>query len=445
MKSEYHIIKPPPFELIKDLDAEQFVLKWEEHMKEQVFPETINLPFINPLYDTETFRQVSKSFLKRLHPQTQSKIEHIPVTLYRATNKGACIAKPPSGKGEYIFLDYDTYLNLLFFIVLNLSDIKGRFETCLSMAMHTAYGLDHIFLPRMIDFLKEHPEPFLNEDIIEIFLVSMNFILAHEYSHFLLGHLQNTTNYTYQNSGLFDQWIHNPSQLHELEADDNAIKLLQEIYKGKEESLLNVWYATIFLFSYFDIVDYFIKNKIRKAGIIYNLQIKTHPSTIKRLARIESKLRSVIPPHIWNSSNEGIPFKAVFEQAPIIIRGYYTSSHIREMIEFMAENPNNYFNQSSTNQLAPDFNFIRNSVKREWLRILISSILTFVSLKGLFWFINYQNDPFIFSFTLSIFIAFIFRSSYTFTERVGIAVPSLTKKIDRKLTSRSVTLKGVAF
>lgn len=123
----------------------------------------------------------------------------------------------------------------------------------------------------------------IHQRLEQIVDTQLLFIIAHEYAHFLLNHLDNNSlvekniyniNHTDQRSQPITLKIYTQSQIKEFEADKFAIKILCDDDNNRKKIIL---LYTIYIMSFLDILA-----SIRSAIKRNQSQTKTHPSPIER-------------------------------------------------------------------------------------------------------------------------------------------------------------------
>ena len=317
-----------PYNHLRDLSAIHFVEKIEKTLKEQVAKDK-TWEYI--LFFSESVKTASRALLQMLNARTRAALENIPIIMYPSQELNAWIAKPFSGKGHYIFLDSDLYRNLAYFIDLNIgrtsdSDWVGIFN----LFMNSAFKLN-IPLPKP----DEKTPLFKSEGGQYTFVRMVYFILAHEYSHFLLGHFENDANFVLRNLGLSQQKVYSSDQEAEFEADKKAIKLLLEAFPGHEEALFNVVVGCAMFFTYIDAVEFLVDYVNTKKGSIAPPGSESHPRAIDRLKRIEEQVKSIVPKRIWKARAMDI---SINMNTIEVLERRYTSQHAKGYLKMLAEN-----------------------------------------------------------------------------------------------------------
>jgi len=316
-----------PYNQLRDLDAIHFVEKIEKALREQTAKDK---SWEFTLYFLESLRKASESLVQKMSPRTKATLENVPIITYPSQEINAWIAKPFSEKGCYIFFDSDLYRNLLYFIVLNLGRTSDlNWEHIFELLMNSAFGLNFP-LPRSDE------KTALFDDIGEqhTFLRMVYFILAHEYSHFLLGHLENDANFVARDLGLSQQKVYSSNQEAEFEADKKAIKVLHEVYTGHEEALFNVLIACAMFFTYIDAVKFLVDYIIQSKGGMSFLSSETHPRPMDRLKKIEEQVKSIMPEHIWKARSRDITLTIKSIET---LKKRYTSQDAKGVLKMLAE------------------------------------------------------------------------------------------------------------
>lgn len=345
------IILEIPYTQMVELDASQLVEKIRKVIEEQAAVDNSwsgCLDFLSSLYMTRD------ALLKNLNPQMKTLLENIPIITYPSLEKTAQIVKPLSEKGYYIVLDTDFYLNYWRFIILNMCEeiSESKFYQILHILYNTALGTNYQY-PSIEEMKAES-----NEGSKHAFFRATYFILAHEFSHFLLGHLDQGTRFVTRNLGFTSQKVYFADQKSELEADKQAIDLLHEIYKGHEEALLDVLTSCTLLFTFLEAINFIIHclNEIKSTtfdlyntgeshlnfiGEIiesyvtfhYNTE-ESHPKPMYRLKILEEYINSLIPKHIFRTLSKRIN---VVNRELEEIKQMYTGSNMRTILELDTE------------------------------------------------------------------------------------------------------------
>lgn len=289
-------------EQLMELTAIQLVNKLEESMRKN----SIKHPSLaGSLSLLDGLNVTKKALMKMLCQATKAKIEDIPIITYPSLKKTAWIAKPPSNKGYYIFFDSVFYINYGDFMGLNIGAFtKSRMKGCLKLLLSTALGSD-VWNPNPNDpdnpFTAEREDKREQIGLAHVFLRASYFIIAHELSHFLLGHLDSEEKLVSENLGYNSQKVYSASQIDEFAADIKAINLLNEAYKGHEEALLDVLLSCTFLFVYIDLITFAVECSHKCHAKTNYSDLKTHPKPLDRLDRIEGYIKSITPKHIWKT------------------------------------------------------------------------------------------------------------------------------------------------
>ena len=164
----------------------------------------------------------------------------------------------------------------------------------------TLIGIRTMLLKESFDFELDprgKVPPEIHKTLEQIVDIQLSFIIAHEYAHFLLNHLDknslvekyifnaNTSNRNFEAKPLK---IYTQSQIEEFEADELAINILCGDEDNYEKKMMILY--TIFVMSFFDILASINIAKSRK-----QYQSKTHPSPIERREKM-----MVLGKKIWD-------------------------------------------------------------------------------------------------------------------------------------------------
>lgn len=171
------------------------------------------------------------------------------------------------------------------------------------------------------------PPEAINSELQEIGTAELLFVIAHEYAHFLLNHLDDKNvisrvmAYTLPSKSPFGQkaiTVYNQSQEQEFEADSFAIEMLSGGDPSEKGDLL---LFAITIMSYFDVFESLI-NQIKNK----TTSIESHPTSYERRKRLAKKGKK-----LWNQDELTI-YKAIIKISKVfkenVIRWYDSNPSI---------------------------------------------------------------------------------------------------------------------
>lgn len=274
---------------------------------------------------------IFKTFDNEIHGRYKKRINEISFgTIFSDNPNGFCIK---TNFGSLTILSealnkFFYFMNLGFYNFWDDMNNKILQETQYQSIM---IGIRTMLLTESFDFELD-PRGIIPEDIDnklqKIVTSQMLFVIAHEYAHFLLNHLDDknlvkkTMSYVLPSKPPFNYkcvTMYNQSQTHEFEADSFAIEILCGNDKNKKRNIL-LYGVTIM--SYFDIFESLI-NKINNR--INSME--SHPPAYDRLKRIIK-----IGKKIWNKNE--LKIANSFTEFSKIIK--------KNIIKFYNENPSNF-------------------------------------------------------------------------------------------------------
>ena len=319
-------LKVTPDQALK-IDAAQFVYEIEKALGTEASKDDT---WTSVLLFLKSMRQASSILLDKLRHSTKERLGGIPIITYPSGEFNAWIAKPPSEKGLYIYFDTRFYRNLVYFLDLNFASDFGQDEVwkrVFILLMDSAFGLgypreDAVCLPEHVGAQHTH--------VRLIF-----FILAHEYSHFLLGHLANTGSFINRDLKFSDQSVYSSSQKEELEADKKAIDLLKEAYLGQEAALFNILLGCATFFTYVNAVKFLVDYTMRLKGNRPDDTLARHPGPMDRLKRIEKHIKHIMPKHVWIERANDI---RITMNDLAVLKKRYASKHAKSYLQALAIN-----------------------------------------------------------------------------------------------------------
>lgn len=213
-------------ERAKELNASDYVACIENEIASTPNADTQLLNAIKG--STNNLRGLAKAFCQYGEPQYAEIIRNIPIVVFPTCELNAYISKPPSRKGEFIFIDPWVHFCVEQTTLSKMTDI-GTFGLLLGYAFSS---LESIHIGRVC-------EAFVNPDRAkaarELSFTALLFALAHEFGHAICGHLKDERALATKTIPFLSDaeiLVRQQSRQQELEADTVALKILIDCHKG---------------------------------------------------------------------------------------------------------------------------------------------------------------------------------------------------------------------